>query len=267
MTGKIDSNLNLDAGMNQKAFEKWAAFYIPEISQKEIMDFAVVRINSEADAVSLFEASLSEASAHFVEKAVCNLPLYAMKGFDTPKSLVSVVQNLKRDYGDKGMDLKFYLQIDSGIKENFNDETVAAAFSLLGSGEFLGVCFKGVDFLCDPKKYNRFIYSVQRHNQKVKIDFSLFEEMKTIDDQVIQKVVPNEVVGNSLFDADFFLANKSFLAERGITAIFTPDNFRLAGSELLNRMRILRDSGVEVKFGSGNYLFHGINLADFAESL
>ncbi len=266
MTGKFDSNLNLDAGMNQKAFEKWAAFYIPGISQKEIMDFAVVRINSEADAVSLFESSLSESSSHFIEQAVCNLPLYTMKGFDTPKALVSVVQDLKRRYEDKGMDLKFYLQIDSGIKENFSDESVAAAFSLLGSGEFLGVCFKGVDFLCDPKKYNRFIYSVQRHNQKVKIDFSLFDEIKTIDDQVIQKVVPNEVVGNSLFDADFFLANKSFLAERGITAIFTPDNFRLAGSELLNRMRILRDSGVEVKIGSGNYLFHGIELANFAES-
>lgn len=267
MTGKIDSNLNLEAGMNQMAFEKWSGFYIPGISPKETMGFSVVRMNSEADARCLFEGSISESYSHFVEQAVCNLPLYAMKGFDTPKSLVSVVQEIRKEYGSKGMELKFYLQIDSGIKENFSDESVAAAFSLLGSGEFLGVCFKGVDFLCDPKKYNRFIYSVKRHNQKVKIDFSLFEEMKTIDDQVIQKVVPNEVVGNSLFDADFFLANKSFLAEQGIAAIFTPDNFRLAGSELLNRMRILRDSGVEVKVGSGNYLFHGISLSDFAESL
>ena len=65
MTGKIDSNLNLEAGMNQMAFEKWAGFYIPGISPKEAMDFAVVRVNSENDARSLFEGSISEAFSRF----------------------------------------------------------------------------------------------------------------------------------------------------------------------------------------------------------
>lgn len=267
MTGNVDSNLNLGTGMDKSVFEKWAAFYVSGISPKEIMDFSVVRINSESDVTSLFRSSLEELCNHSVEKAFCNVPIYAMRGFDTPKSLVSFIQDVKREYSAKKLTLKFYLQIDSGIPECFSDETVATAFSLLGSGEFVGISFRGSEFLKNPKKFNRYIYSVQRHGQKVKIDFSLFDELKVVDDKIIQKVVPNEVVGNSLFDADFFLANKSFLAERGITAIFTPDNFRLAGSELLNRMRILRDSGVEVKFGSGNYLFHGINLADFAESL
>ncbi len=267
MDGNVDSNLNLGTGMDKCAFEKWAAFYVSDFSPKEIMDFSVVRIESESDASSLFHASLDETCSHSVEKAVCNVPIFAMRGFDTPRNLVSFIQRVKKEYSEKNLNLKFYLQIDSGIPGGLSDETIASAFSLLGSGEFLGISFRGNDFLQNPKKFNRYIYSVQRHGQSVKIDFSLFDEMKTVDDKIIQKVVPNEIVGNSLFDADFFLANKTFLCEHNITAIFTPDNFRKFGSEYLNRIRILRDSGVDVKVGSGNYLFHGIDLNDFAEAL
>jgi len=267
MSENIDFHLNLKAGMNPKSYEKWAGFYIPGLSPKDNENLTILRIESENDVEKLFENSLEEAIKHNVNKVFGNLTLEFIKGFSNPRNLILLIQNIRKKYELKRLQSQYFLCIDSDNPENFKDTSVAAAFTLLGSGEFVGVCLKGSSFLKNIKLFDRYIYSVQKMNLKIKIDFSLFEDLKEIDDQILQKIMPNEIAGNSLFDADYFLANKTFISDHNIVVNFTPDNFRKAGTELLNRLKMLRDSGVDLRIGSGNFLYHCISVEEFNENL
>lgn len=267
MNEKIDFHLNLNAGMEYKYFEKWAGFYIPEAEPKDIADLTFTRIENEKDVVSLFELSLENALNLGLEKVVCNVEIPVMKGLETPRDLVSIIQSLKHKYSEKHLDVKSYLMLDSDISQSFEPQAVASTFSLLGSGEFIGLCLKGLDFLKKPKKFDHYVYSVQKHGQKIKIDFSTFDNTKEIDNQLLQRVIPNEVAGTSLFDLDFFITNKEFLAENKIAVIFTPDNFSKFENEFMSRLKLLSDFGIEIKLGSGNYLFNKIPFTEFLKKI
>lgn len=258
MDGKTDYHLNLDFGMEAAAFEKWAGFRASGLSALEIREFAVEKIAGGGSALDFFSLSLDRALDSGVREAFCNADFSFVRAFGSVRGFCSSIRELREKYAGKNLRLNFYLQLDSDGEADFSEtdglgaDSCAQVFSALASGEFCGISLKGRNFLKEPKQFAHFVYSARRHAQKIKLDFSLRGGAlaKEIDGDILQSVLPNVVSGSSLFDADFFLAHKSFLRDRQIPVDFSGKT----SPDIEARLRLLGESGVSVRRGSGDIL-------------
>lgn len=257
-----DAYVDLCAGMGPEEFSKWAGFSSEGMSDDEVRQFSAMRCVCAADMRSLFALSLARLSCDGTARAVCSVSLDFVKSEIPVKKMLPVLSDLK---SAPGTEIEYVLSINSDSPAVMNESSVADAFSLLGSGLFRGVFFSGSAFLENPSVFARFIRSAFRHGQMTGIDMTHNARLSRAANCLIRDVRPREVVASSLSDADFLISNVDFLSENDITAVFTPDLFRRYGSELLNRIRYLHSCNVNVAFGSGRFLFHGISARLFCE--
>lgn len=248
--------------MGQGEFAGWAGFSRDGMSDDEVRQFSAMRCVCADDIRSLFALSLARLSCDGTARAVCSVGLDFVTSEIPVRKLLPVLSELK---SASGIEIEYVLSINSDSSAVMNESSVVDAFSLLGSGLFRGVFFSGSPFIEKPSVFSRFIRSAFRHGQMTGIDMTHNARLSRAANCLIRDVRPCEVVASSLSDADFLISNIDFLSENNVAAVFTPELFRRYGSELLNRIRYLHSCGVNVAFGSGRFLFHGISARLFCE--